>query len=149
MTFKNNTLILNEFTNLFVISLNSDNNLVWIIISIVFSLFYLQVLEILDLQVLDFWLFIEFSILGWFSTWCFKHSRIPVSMNFRRNNSCRCVISNTNHTLSELLVVLCRKLRPFVVVVVGIWIFHLRWLFNLRLSDLYCVCMVHYLLRSI
>ena len=48
-----------------------------------FSLFPFQALEKLDMEVLDFWLFIELSILEWFSTWFFKHARIPVRAYFQ------------------------------------------------------------------
>ena len=51
--------MLNEFTTIFIIILNSNNKPVWIII---YSMFYLQYLFILDLEVLGFWLFIELDI---------------------------------------------------------------------------------------
>ena len=46
------------------------------------SLFSFQALEKLDLEVLDFWLFTELSILEWFLNWFFKHARIPVRMYY-------------------------------------------------------------------
>ena len=50
------------------------------------SLFSFQALEKLDLEVLDFWLFTELSILEWFSTWFFKHARIPVRTYFQSSD---------------------------------------------------------------
>ena len=49
-------------------------------------LFYIQVLEILDLEVLEFWLFTELAIWEWISTWNFKHARVPECAHFKRNN---------------------------------------------------------------
>ena len=49
--------------NLFIIIYNSKNNLFWIMMSSMLSLLSLQALEKLDLEVLDFWLFAELSIL--------------------------------------------------------------------------------------
>ena len=49
-------------------------------------LFYIQVLEILDLEVLDFWLFTELAIWERFSTWNFKHARFCVCTHLQRNN---------------------------------------------------------------
>ena len=46
-------------------------------------LFYFQSLEKLDLEILDFWLFIELSILECFSSLFFKYVRIPVCMDFQ------------------------------------------------------------------
>ena len=43
-----------------------------------FYLFSFQALEKLDMEILDFLLSTEFSILEWFSTWFFKHAKIPV-----------------------------------------------------------------------
>ena len=42
------------------------------------SLFSFEAWEKLDLEVLDFWLFTELSILKWFLTWLFKNVRTPV-----------------------------------------------------------------------
>ena len=50
-----------------------------------FCLFYLQVIEKLDLEVLDFWIFSELSILEWFLTWYFKHVIIHVRVYCQRN----------------------------------------------------------------
>ena len=47
----------------FIIIVNSKNKLVWLMMSSMLSLFSLQALEKLDLEVLDFWLFTELSIL--------------------------------------------------------------------------------------
>ena len=40
-----------------------------------FYLFYLQIMDKLNLEVLDFGVFSELAILEWFLTWCFKHFR--------------------------------------------------------------------------
>ena len=40
--------------------------IVWLVMSSMFSLFSLQVLEVTEPDVLDFRLFSEFAILGWF-----------------------------------------------------------------------------------
>ena len=53
---------------LFFIIFNSKNRLVWLMMSSMLSLFFFEALEKLDLEVLDFWLFTELSILEWFST---------------------------------------------------------------------------------
>ena len=37
---------------------------------------YFQASDKLDSEVLEFWLFIELSILEWFSTWFSKHARV-------------------------------------------------------------------------
>ena len=50
--------------------------------SIMVSLFYFQALEKLDLEVFDFWLFTELSILECFFTWFFKHAIISVRAYF-------------------------------------------------------------------
>ena len=50
--------------------------------SIMLSLSSFQVLGKLDLVVLEFWLFIELSILDKFLTWFIKHAIIPVSTYF-------------------------------------------------------------------
>ena len=42
------------------------------------SLFSFQALEKLDVEILDFLLFTELSILEWFLTWFFKYALIPV-----------------------------------------------------------------------
>ena len=68
-----NTLTLNECTTIFIVILYCKNNLVWLMMSSIFSLFFLQVLEKLNLDVLDFRVFSELAILEWFSTWRFKH----------------------------------------------------------------------------
>ena len=47
------------------------------------SLLYLQALDKLDLEDLEFWLFIELSIFEWLSTWFLKHARIPVRSYFQ------------------------------------------------------------------
>ena len=44
-----------------------------IYLEIMLSIFYFQALEKLDLEILDFWLFTELSILEWFLTWFFKY----------------------------------------------------------------------------
>ena len=55
-----------QLPTLFIIIFNSKNKLVWLIISSMLSLFSFQALEESDLEVLDFWLFTELSILEWF-----------------------------------------------------------------------------------
>ena len=47
------------------------------------SLLSFQVLENLDLDILEFWLFIELSILGWFFIWFFKYTLITVRTYFQ------------------------------------------------------------------
>ena len=47
------------------------------------SLFSFQALEKIDLEILDFWLFTELSILEWFLTWFFKYALIPVRIYFQ------------------------------------------------------------------
>ena len=47
------------------------------------SLFSFQALDKLDLDILDFWLFTELSILEWFLTWFFKYSLITVCTYFQ------------------------------------------------------------------
>ena len=42
------------------------------------SIFSFRALDKLDLEILDFWLFIELSILEWFLNWFFKYALIPV-----------------------------------------------------------------------
>ena len=66
-----------------IMILNCKNKLVWLIISSIFSFFSLHVFEILDLEVLDFWIFTELSILEWFSTLRFKHAIISVLTYFK------------------------------------------------------------------
>ena len=68
-----NTLTLNECTTIFIVILYCKNDLVWLMISSTFSLFFLQVLEKLNLEVLDFRVFSELAILELFLTWRFKH----------------------------------------------------------------------------
>ena len=51
--------------------------------SSIFSLFYFQTIEKLDMEVLNFWLFTELSILEWFSTWVLKNARNPVRKYFQ------------------------------------------------------------------
>ena len=46
-------------------------------------IFSLQVLEISDLEVLDFWIFSELAILDQLSIWRIKHARIPVRAYFK------------------------------------------------------------------
>ena len=84
---------MNALYTLFIIILYCNNGLVWIIMSCMFSLFLPQVLEILDLEVLEFLLFIEFSIL------------CPVHACFQMNNSCMYVFSKSNHSLIDFLAV--------------------------------------------
>ena len=47
------------------------------------SIFSFQALEKLDLEIMDFWLFIELSILEWFPTWFFKYVLIPIRNYFQ------------------------------------------------------------------
>ena len=54
-------------------------------VSSIFSLFPLQVLEKFDSDILEFWIFSELAILEYFLTWNLKHSRIPVHAYFQRN----------------------------------------------------------------
>ena len=51
-------LILNEFSNIFFMIFNCKKNLVWHMMSIIFSTFFFQVLDKLDLDILYSWLFI-------------------------------------------------------------------------------------------
>ena len=51
----------------------------------IFPLFSLQVLDKLDLEVLDFWLFSELAILDWCLTWHIKYAIIPVCKYFNCN----------------------------------------------------------------
>ena len=46
-------------------------------------LFSFRALDKLDLEILDFWLFTELSILEWFSTWFLKYELIPVRTYFQ------------------------------------------------------------------
>ena len=66
-----------------IVIFNSDNKLVWLLMSSILSLFYFRALEKSDSEVLEFSLFIELSILEWFLTWFFKHARIPVCTYFK------------------------------------------------------------------
>ena len=52
-------------------------------ISSIFFLSYFKSSEKLDMEVSDFWLFIELSILEWFLTWFFKHAKIPIRTYFQ------------------------------------------------------------------
>ena len=54
--------------------------------SSMFGLFTLKVFDKLELEVLDFRLFTQLAILEWFSTWNFKHARIPVRTYFQSNH---------------------------------------------------------------
>ena len=47
------------------------------------SLFSLQALDKLDLEILDFWLFMELSILEWFLTWFFKFALMILHTHFK------------------------------------------------------------------
>ena len=67
----------------FIIIFNSKNRIVWIVISSMLALFHPQALEKSYLEILDFWLFTELSILEWFSTWFFKYALIPVRTYFQ------------------------------------------------------------------
>ena len=68
---------------LFIIIFHSNNKLICIMMASLLSLFYFQDLDKLDFEVLDFLLSTELSILEWFSTWFFKHARIPVRTYFQ------------------------------------------------------------------
>ena len=72
-----------RITTVFIIILNSNNNLVWIMMTSMLYLFYFGALDKLDPEILDFWLFTELSILKWFSTWFFKYELIPIRKYFR------------------------------------------------------------------
>ena len=52
-------------------------------ISIMLSIFSFQALDKIDLEVFDFWLFAELSILEWFLTYFFKRARITVCTYFQ------------------------------------------------------------------
>ena len=56
-------LILNELITLFIIMIICKNKLVWIMMSSMFYLFSLQILEISDLEVLNVWLFLGLFLL--------------------------------------------------------------------------------------
>ena len=73
---------LNSFTNIFIIRINCKNDLICLMMSCIVCLFPLQVIEKLDPEVLEFWIFSELAILGWYLTWCIKHARIPVCTYF-------------------------------------------------------------------
>ena len=64
----------------------------------------------LDLEVLYFGLFSELSILEWFSTWCFKHARIPIHLYFQRNIYPLYCLSN--HDLILILIWICVDMNP-------------------------------------
>ena len=51
-----------------------------------FSIYSLQILDILDLKVLDFYFFTELACFECFSTWCFIHAIIPVCMHFSKES---------------------------------------------------------------
>ena len=51
----------------------------------IFSLFSLQVLDISYLEVFDFEMFSELAIVDWFLTWPFNHARTPVHAYFQNN----------------------------------------------------------------
>ena len=70
---------------IFIIKLKFDYKLVCIMVSSIFYHFFLQVFEISDLEVLNFWIFSESAILDWFSTWHFKHATIAVHTHFQWN----------------------------------------------------------------
>ena len=55
--------------------------------------FSVEVLDISDLEVLDFWLFSYLVILDWFSTWHIKYTRIPMNVYFKKDNFCMCMFS--------------------------------------------------------
>ena len=65
-------------------------------ISSMFSLFYLQLLNKLNFEALNFLLFREVTISEWFLTWCFKMIE-----------SCTYVYSESNRSLIEFLDVFC------------------------------------------
>ena len=77
-----NTLMLNECTTIFIEILNCKNDLVWLMMSSTFSLFFLQVLEKLNLEVLDFRVFSELAILECFFDLAFQ--TFPVCTQFQR-----------------------------------------------------------------
>ena len=59
---KKNTIILKECSNIFIIVLNINNNLICITTSSMFNPFKLGGLEKLDLEVLEFWIWSELAI---------------------------------------------------------------------------------------
>ena len=52
-------------------------------VSSMLSLFSFRALDKLDLEILDFWLFIDLSVLEWFSTLFFKYALITVRTYFQ------------------------------------------------------------------
>ena len=69
--------------DLMSIIFNSNNKLIWLVVSSMLYLFSFRALEKLDLDILNFWLFTELSILEWFLTWFFEYSLIPVRTYFQ------------------------------------------------------------------
>ena len=73
--------------------------------SIIFTLFPLKVLEMLDLDFLDFWLFTQLSILEYFSTWYFKPAIIPVCAYLKKS------VVELGHLCSKIHI-LCNRVGP-------------------------------------
>ena len=64
---QNYTFIVNPFASLIIIIINFRNDLIFLMVSCMFCLFYFQVLEKPDLEILKFWTFVELAILDWIS----------------------------------------------------------------------------------
>ena len=80
-------------TVLFIIIFSFINKPIWTMVSSEFYLFYFKILDIIDLMILNFWLFSELTILEWFSIWHIKHARIPARTYFQRNKFCKYTFS--------------------------------------------------------
>ena len=72
--------------------LKPKNKFFLIIMSIFFLPLLLQLLNKLDLEVLEFFVFSLLAMLEWFLTWHFKHARIPVHTYFQRNHYFLCCL---------------------------------------------------------
>ena len=76
--------ILNHFWNHKEIIFNWNYKLIWIMISSMFSLFYLHVFDTSYLELLEFWIWSESNILEWFKTWYVKHARNTIHLYYQR-----------------------------------------------------------------
>ena len=69
-------------TILFIVIPNCKNDLICLIISFVFWFFSLHVLDKLDLEVLNSWMFSYLHILNWYLTLNIRHTIITVGAHF-------------------------------------------------------------------
>ena len=81
--------------------------------SIIFPPFSLQVLYILDLDILDFWMFTELAILDWFSTWGFKHANILVHIYFHRNHRWLNLVTYVGKCMDFILPIQVKSVARF------------------------------------